>query len=180
MKLIPKKKAPGLVIQRIGGGEWSLADQRPDNFLLLVFYRGHHCPICKTYLEKLNSLLGDAAKQGITVFVASGDTEERALRSQEEWEISDLDLGCGMTVSQMSEWGLYISAAIKEEEPAAFGEPGLFLIKPDQTIYYAAYNSMPMGRPDLKEVIEFVEFILEKHYPARGEKFVALKRKHNS
>ena len=29
---------------------------------------------------------------------------------------------------------------------------------------------MPMGRPDLKEVIEFVEFILEKDYPARGEK----------
>jgi peroxiredoxin len=180
MKLIPKKKAPCLVIQRIGGGEWSLADQRPDNFLLLVFYRGHHCPICKTYLEKLNSLLGDAAKQGITVFVASGDTEERALRSQEEWEISDLDLGYGMTVVQMTEWGLYISAAIKEEEPAAFGEPGLFLIKPDQSIYYAAYNSMPMGRLDLKEVIEFVEFILEKNYPARGGKFVALKRKHNS
>ena len=27
-----------------------------------------------------------------------------------------------------------------------------------------------MGRPDLKEVIEFVEFILDKDYPARGEK----------
>lgn len=170
MKLIPKKKAPSLVIQRIGGGEWSLADQRPENFLLLVFYRGHHCPICKTYLEKLNSLLGDASKQGINIFVASGDTEELARQSQEEWEIDDLDLGYGMTVAQMTEWGLYISAAIKEEEPAVFGEPGLFLIKPDQKIYYVAYNSMPMGRPDLKEVIEFVEFILEKDYPARGEK----------
>jgi len=80
-----------------------------------------------------------------------------------------------MTVAQMNEWGLYLSAAIKEEEPAVFGEPGLFLIKPDQTIFYAAYNSMPMGRPDLKEVIEFVEFILEKNYPARGEKIVALR-----
>lgn len=170
MKLIPKKKAPILVIQRVGGGEWSLADQRPGNFLLLVFYRGHHCPICKSYLEKLNGLLGDAGKQGVTVFVASGDTEERARQSREEWKIDNLDMGYGMTVAQMKEWGLYISAAIKEEEPAVFGEPGLFLITPDQTIFYAAYNSMPMGRPDLKEVIEFVEFILEKDYPARGEK----------
>jgi len=172
MKLIPKKKAPSLTIPRVGGGNWSLADQRPDNFLLLVFYRGYHCPICKSYLEKLNGLLGDASKQGITVFVASGDTEDRARQSQDEWEIDDLELGYGMTVAQMNEWGLYTSAAIKEEEPAVFGEPGLFLIKPDQTIYYVAYNSMPMGRPDLREVIKFVEFVLEKDYPARGEKIV--------
>lgn len=172
MKLLPKIKASNLTIPRVGGGHWSLADQHPENFLLLVFYRGHHCPICKSYLEKLNSLLGDASKQGITVFVASGDTEERARKSQDEWEIDDLELGYGMTVAQMNEWGLYTSAAIKEEEPAVFGEPGLFLIKPDQTIYYVAYNSMPMGRPDLREVIKFVEFVLEKDYPARGEKIV--------
>jgi peroxiredoxin len=156
------------------GGDWLLADQHPENFLMLVFYRGHHCPICKTYLEKLHGLLGDIAKQGITVFAASGDTEERASKSQDEWKIDDLDLGYGMTVEQMNEWGLYISSAIKEEEPAVFGEPGLFLIKPDQTIYYVAYNSMPMGRPNLKEVIEFVEFILKKDYPARGEKVANL------
>jgi peroxiredoxin len=173
MKLIPKTKAPSLSIPRVGGGEWSLADQHPENFLLLIFYRGHHCPICKGYLKKLYGLLGDAAKQGITVFVASGDREERARLSQSEWEIDDLDLGYGMTVAQMNEWGLYLSTAIKELEPAVFGEPGLFLIKPDQTIFYAAYNSMPMGRPDLREVIKFVEHVvLEKGYPARGEKVV--------
>jgi len=60
MKLIPKKKSPNLIMQRIGGGDWSLADQRLENFLLLVFYRGYHCPICKNYLEKLNGLLSDA------------------------------------------------------------------------------------------------------------------------
>ncbi len=172
MKLIPKKKAPSLTLPRLSGGNWSLADQHPKNFLLLIFYRGLHCPICKTYLEKLNGLLGDAEKQGITVFVASGDTEERARQSQAEWKIDNLDLGYGMTVAQMNEWGLYISAGVKEPEPTVFGEPGLFLIKPDHTIYYAAYNSMPMGRPDVREVVKFVEFVLEKNYPARGEKIV--------
>lgn len=175
MKLIPKNKAPSLTIPRMGGGNWSLADQRPENFLLLIFYRGHHCPICKTYLEKLNGLLGDASKQGITVFVASGDTEERARKSWDEWKINDLDLGYGMTVAQMNEWGLYISSAIAEEEPSVFGEPGLFLIKPDLSIYYCAYNSMPMGRPDLKEVIKFVELIVKEDFPARGEKTIETK-----
>ena len=77
-----------------------------------------------------------------------------------------------MTVAQMNEWGLYLSAGVKEPEPAVFGEPGLFLIKPDHSIYYAAYNSMPMGRPDVREVVKFVEFALENSYPARGEKIV--------
>jgi hypothetical protein len=53
MKPIPKGKAPSLVIQRAGAGEWSLADQRPGKFLLPVFYRGHHCPICKSYLKEV-------------------------------------------------------------------------------------------------------------------------------
>ncbi|MDQ8204734.1 redoxin domain-containing protein [Pelagicoccus sp. SDUM812003] len=175
MKLIPKDKAPSLTVPRMGGGNWSLANQRPETFLLLIFYRGHHCPICKTYLEKLNDLLGDASKQGITVFVASGDTEERARKSWDEWKIDDIDLGYGMTVAQMDEWGLYISSAIAEEEPSVFGEPGLFLIKPDHTIYYGAYNSMPMGRPNINEVIEFVKFIRKEDYPARGEKSIETK-----
>lgn len=169
MKLIPKRKAPELVVPRVGGGEWSLTEQNPDNFLMLVFYRGYHCPICKRYLEKLNSLLDDASNLGVSVFTISGDTHERASKSRSEWDIDDLGIGYGMTADQMNDWGLYLSAAIKQEEPDFFGEPGLFLIRPDQTLYYAAYNSMPMGRPDLNEVIEFVEFVLEKDYPARGE-----------
>jgi len=169
MKLIPKRKAPELVVPRVGGGDWSLTDQNPDKFLMLVFYRGYHCPICKRYLEKLNSLLDDASTLGISVFTISGDTQERALRSRAEWKIDDLGVGYGMTVDQMNEWGLYVSASIKEEEPDFFGEPGLFLIRPDQTLYYTAYNSMPIGRPDLKEVIEFVKFVLKKDYPSRGE-----------
>jgi len=170
MKLIPKRKAPDLVVPRIGGGNWSLIEQNPDKFLMLVFYRGHHCPICKSYLEKLNRLLDEASNLGISVFTISGDTQERAAKSRAEWNIDDLGIGYGMTVDQMNDWGLYVSASIKEEEPDLFGEPGLFLVRPDQTVYYAAYNSMPMGRPDPKEVIEFVKFALEEDYPSRGER----------
>jgi len=170
MKLIPKLKAPELVIPQVGGGDWSLSEQNPDKFLMLVFYRGYHCPICKTYLETLNGLLDDASNLGVSVFTISGDTQERASKSRAEWNIDDLGIGYGMTVAQMNEWGLYVSASIKEEEPDVFGEPALFLIRPDRTLYYAAYNSMPMGRPDPKEVIDFVKFALEQDYPARGER----------
>ncbi|MGZ0655399.1 redoxin domain-containing protein [Coraliomargarita sp. W4R72] len=170
MKLIPQKNAPKLTLSRLEGEDWSLVNQHPENFQLLIFYRGAHCPICKSYLEKLNHLIGDATELGIAVFVASGDNEQRARKSRNEWKIDNIDLGYGMSVEQMKAWGLYLSNGIKESEPTVFGEPGLFLIKPDHTIYYATYNSMPMGRPDVREVIDFVKFALENDYPARGEK----------
>ena len=47
----------------------------------------HHCPICKSYLEKLNSLLGQASNLGVSVFTISGDTQERAANSRAEWNI---------------------------------------------------------------------------------------------
>jgi len=170
MKLIPKRKTPELVVPRVGGGDWSLAEQNSDKFLMLVFYRGYHCPICKIYLQKLNSLLDEASNVGISVFTISGDTLERASNSRAECDVGDLGIGYGMTVDQMNDWGLYVSASIKEEEPDLFGELGLFLIRPEQTVYYAAYNSMTIGPPDPKEVIEFVKFALEVDYPSRGER----------
>ena len=47
----------------------------------------HHCPICNSYLEKLNSLLGQASNLGVSVFTISGDTQERAANSRAEWNI---------------------------------------------------------------------------------------------
>jgi len=44
-------------------------------------------------------------------------------------------------------WGLYISEEIGKssigiEEPAKFSKPGIFLIKPDKTLYYCATQTM--------------------------------------
>jgi hypothetical protein len=54
-------------------------------------------------------------------------------------------------------------------EPDAFGEPGIFLIRPDGTIYVAALNSMPAARPRIDDVVQAIEFFIEKSYPPRGE-----------
>ena len=46
-------KTPNLEVNLINGSSWRLSEQSPENFTLIVFYRGLHCPICKTYLEEL-------------------------------------------------------------------------------------------------------------------------------
>jgi hypothetical protein len=41
-------------------------------------------------------------------------------------------------------WGLYVSAG-HGEEPAFFNEPGVFLVRPDGTLYYGSTQTMPFA-----------------------------------
>jgi hypothetical protein len=55
------------------------------------------------------------------------------------------------------------------EEPARFSEPGLFLIRPDQTLYRGTMSTMPFARPHFGEILSGIDFALKNNYPARGE-----------
>lgn len=166
----PQQPAPSLEVSLVGGGHFSLADQRPDRFSLVVFYRGYHCPVCRGYLRQLDGLLDSFAEVGTTSVVAvSGDDDERATKSATEWGIERLSLGYGQSIESMRAWGLFVSKAIKDTEPAEFGEPGLFLVRPDATLYAGVINTMPFGRPHLDEVISMIRHANDRNYPARGE-----------
>ncbi len=99
----------------------------------------------------------------------STDAKERAERSRSEWSIERLAIAYGLGIEEARQWGLYISSAIKEGEPPRFAEPGLFLIRPDGTLYCSSVQTMPFARPSFAEVLQAVAFITERSYPARGE-----------
>lgn len=166
----PQQPAPSLGVSLVGGGEWSLDDQNPDKFTLVVFYRGLHCPICRGYLKQLEGLLNGLAEVGVTSVVAvSGDTEEQATEAFDAWGLTRLTVGYGQSVESMRAWGLFVSRGIKEGEPDLFGEPGVFLIRSDGTLFAAVLNSMPFGRPHLDELVGGIGWINATDYPARGE-----------
>ncbi len=172
--LMPREAVPSLALPLVGGDHWSLADQQPENFTLIVFYRGRHCPICSMYLGDLNRKAADFAARGVTIVVASTDGEARAADAKSEWKLENLAVAYGMSIEKAREWGLYVSASrgktsIGIEEPALFGEPGVFLIRPDQTLYYGATQTMPFARPGFADLLKAVEFAVDKDYPARGE-----------
>jgi peroxiredoxin len=110
------------------------------------------------------------AEVGATSVVAvSGDDEGRARRAVEEWDLSRVPVGYGLTQQSMREWGLYISKAIKEGQPNEFSEPGLFVVRPDGTLYAVVQTSFPFLRPHLDEVVDTLRWVNEHDYPARGE-----------
>jgi peroxiredoxin len=136
---------------------------------MLVFYRGLHCPICKTYLRDLDGKLGEFTRRGVDAIAISTDSRERAERTKKEWDIGHLAIGYDLGIDQARAWGLYISRSIKADEPPLFAEPGLFLIKPDGTLYCSSIQTMPFARPSFADVLQAVTFVTEKDYPARGE-----------
>lgn len=164
----PRTPAPPLSFDTVGGSRWDLADQSPEQFTMVVFYRGLHCPVCKTYLSDLVDKAADFRERGVEPVAVSGDDPDRAAEAASDWSLDGLTVGHSLPVDAMREWGLYISTARSDAEPAQFGEPGLFLVCPDRTLYYAAVNSMPFGRPVLGDMLDAVDFVTAKDYPPRG------------
>ncbi len=164
----PRQKAPELAVKLVNDTTWELSDQSPENFTMVLFYRGKHCPVCQKQLEELQKKLDKFTERGISVIAISSDTEEVAKSTYDEWEISDIPLGYGLSIEKAREWGLFISEGIKQE-PKHFTEPGLFLLAADQTVYWESLQSMPFGRPSFNDVLGGIDYILKADYPARGE-----------
>mgnify|MGYP007008182843 CR=1 FL=1 len=53
------------------------------------------------------------------------------------------------------------------EEPKIFSEPGMLLVKPDQTLYFASIQSMPFTRPPLDELLKAIDSATANGFPAR-------------
>lgn len=169
MPIKPRSPVPALDLPLAGGGRFVLADSHPAAFTMLVFYRGLHCPICKTYLRDLDRRMEAFRERGVAAVAISSDTQDRAEKSKADWEIERLPIAYGLPVEQGRAWGLFVSSGIKEDEPPLFVEPGLFLVRPDGTLYAASIQTMPFARPGFQDVLAAVDFVTTKTYPARGE-----------
>lgn len=172
--LMPRQSAPALEVPTLSGAPFTLADERPGRFSLVCFYRGLHCPICATYLKELERLTPAFAERGVTTIAISSDGQERAQAMADKIGASQLRFGYGLPLPVARQWGLYVSTSrgktsIGIEEPALFSEPGVFLIRPDNTIYYLSVQSMPFVRPSFADMVGAVDFVIKADYPARGE-----------
>ena len=172
--LTPRQKTPDLKVETLAHGPFDLATDGAERFSLVVFYRGLHCPICAPYLKELDRLTPEFAERGVTTIAISSDTKDRAQAMAEKVGGSNLRYGYGLPLGVARDWGLSISTSrgvtsIGIEEPALFSEPGVFMVRPDQTLYFASVQTMPFVRPHFSEMVKALDFIIEKDYPGRGE-----------
>jgi peroxiredoxin len=169
MTVKPRKPAPALDVTLTDGSHWRLNDAKPESFQMIVFYRGLHCPICKSYLGDLEAKLPEFAKRGVDVIAVSTDSRERAQKAKAEWGLPNLRIGCELPLSAARDWDLFVSRAFREGEPPEFNEPGLFLVNPDTTLFFASRGSAPWARPPLDQMLRGIDVAMERKMPARGE-----------
>lgn len=172
--LMPRQKTPNLTLPLIGGGSFDLSAESNETGTLVCFYRGLHCPICATYLTELEKQADAFAERGVGIVAVSSDSEERAAAMAEKINAQKLRFAHGLPLQVARDWGLYISTSrgktsIGIEEPPLFSEPGLFLISPEQTLYYGSVQTMPFVRPHFRELVSALDFAIANNYPARGE-----------
>ena len=171
--LLPRRPVPELGLPTLPHGGFDLAADAPKLFTLISFYRGLHCPVCLKYLRDLESLIPEYERRGTKVIAVSSDVPERAQEMARKVGAS-LRFGHSLPLTVARQWGLYISASrgkssINVEEPPLFSEPGVFLVRPDGTLYYGAVQTMPFARPLFSELLQALDFAIAKDYPARGE-----------
>jgi peroxiredoxin len=172
--LLPRHPVPALNVPLVGGGRFVLGAAPGDKFDLIVFYRGLHCPLCAKYLLELERLSSEFASRGVQVLAVSSDVEERGREMAQKVNASGLKFAYGLSLRSAMQWGLYISTSrgktsIGIDEPALFSEPGIFIVRPDGTLYYGAVQTMPFVRPGFQDLLGAIDFAIAKDYPARGE-----------
>jgi len=165
----PRTEIPEIDVNLVNDTQWKLSEQSPENFTMVIFYRGKHCPICKKYLEELQNKLDKFTQRGVNVIAISANTEKLSKDTYNSWDIPDIPVGFEFSIEKAREFGLYISKGINDKEPEEFFEPGLFLIKPDGELYCSSVQTMPFARPDFEDLLGAIDFVLDKDYPARGE-----------
>jgi peroxiredoxin len=172
--LIPRQKTPSLIVPTLDHGSFDLSSEVSERGTVICFYRGLHCPICAKYVTELEKKTAEFAERGVNTIAISSDGVDRTREMADKIEAKNLRFGYDLDLAKAREWGLYISTSrgktsIGIEEPALFSEPGLFMVKPEQTLYYGSVQTMPFVRPHFSELVGALDFAIANNYPARGE-----------
>jgi peroxiredoxin len=171
MRTLPDGTMPAIDAQLVGGGNWHIAEEKPQMLALLVFYRGLQCPICRKWLGDLERLLPEFERHGVSVIALSTDTRARAEQTKRDWGLANLRIGYGVEPEDARKAGVYISegrgtARSGIEEMTLFTEPAVLAVKPDGILYLAWAQSGPHARPHMSEVLSAIETALLGGLPA--------------
>jgi peroxiredoxin len=144
-----------------GGADW----------MMVVVYRGRHCPLCTRYLNKLSPLVTELAQIGVDVAAVSADSASQLAEHRPHLDGPTFPIYHGLSVAQMKSLGLYIShPRSPSETDHPFAEPGLFVVNAEGTLQVVDISNNPFVRPELRTLVNGLRWIRDprNNYPVRG------------
>lgn len=168
-KLSSGSRLPVFILPLVGGGIATLGQSlKKGNWQLVFVYRGLHCPVCKQYLTKLESLHSKFLATRAEILAISGDPQGKAKKMVTSAGLT-FPVAYGLSIEQMKELGLYIShPRSPQETDQPFAEPGMFAVNADGKVQLIDISNTPFNRSDLEELVDTVEWIQANDYPIRG------------
>lgn len=165
-KLHPGKPFTPQLFKQLDGPDYVFG--APGKWQALFVFRGKHCPICMSYLGKIEARREAFSKLDIEVAAISADREEQT-RTTSAASNFGYPLLYGLDVPVMQRLGLYISDPRSEKETDhPFPEPALLVINPQGVTQIVEVANAPFVRPDLDTLIGGLGFVIERDYPIRG------------
>lgn len=165
---MPTTAAPAIDAVGADGTPFTLPTAPEDGLSVIFFYRGVHCPVCKSQIEELASREDELRAMGLSIAAVSMDDSDRFSGQQKEWGLGTLTIAHGLTEASARDWGLYLSDKAKDAEPLRFAEPGIAVLKSDGSIYAMFLQNTPFARPRLDDLKEGLSFVMKNDYPVRG------------
>ena len=165
-KLTAGGAMPEITLSTTNGGKAQIGGAS-DRWTMIVVYRGLHCPICKSYLAKIESLKDKFDALGTNILFVSGDNAEKAKAFADEMALT-LPVAHDLSVEQMKQLGLYVSEARPSETDRPFPEPALFVVNEKGQAHIVDISNAPFVRPELELIIRGITHIKKNDYPIRG------------
>lgn len=163
------EKFPDVAVNVLDGKEIQVGQPSEGKWQLVVVYRGLHCPICKKYVGKLETMVPELDQMNVEVVAISTDPEEKAKKFRDDNGLT-MPIGYGLSITDARALGLFISQPLSSAETdRPFAEPGTYAIRPDGKLQILDVSNAPFSRPDLDMLKSGIGFVQEKDYPVRGE-----------
>lgn len=150
------------------GSLWSTQALVPQTLSLVAIFRGGWCADCRRFVSRLDERLAELQALGIEAVAASVDDAEATTRTRDEWGIGRLLLAGGLDRDEARSWGLYASQLTMQGAQRFCLEPGLFLLRPDHTLYALWLQTLPSARPDVDWLVETLGYLSSHGFPLRG------------
>lgn len=162
---------PAIAARSLDGQEIDIGSPTGDNdWMMVVVYRGRHCPMCTKYLNTLEDYRQQLRDINVDLVAVSADSAEQLTGHLEKLNVT-FPLLYGLSIEQMQALGLYISHPRSEQETDhPFAEPGLFVVNADRQVQVVDLSNNPFVRPELDALTSGLAWIRnpDNSYPIRG------------
>ena len=143
------ERAPDFSLPVAAGGSWSLAQGLEKGRVVIVFYRGHWCPYCRTQLGQLQDTLDEFTSRGIKLVTISRDDPADSLELSSRLEI---------TLPMLSDPDLAVINQYWVKDPDnEFAWPSIFIVDTEGTIVWRSIAEHFKERPTPEVILEALD-----------------------